>query len=585
MDRTPDAAGTAPPPATTSSSGGLRAFLPHLREQRGRILTAVVLALGVSAFNLAVPWLFKRLTEDVLVGQRPTEQRLHLLGWILLWVMLCFVGRRICQSLSSYLALSVTQRLAVAVRRDVYNHLHRLRLEFFDDQRTGVLVSNVTNDVTALQYLLHDGLVQVFTSPVTVLGSIVLIFRMDAILGLLTLLVFPLLYLLVSRTRDRVRQINEENQTALSHLTTLFLEAVWNIRIVRAFQRQEHEIAKFEASNRDSLRLRLRNAALNVWIEFITESTILVGFAAVLWIIGYRIATGQIELSALIAMVAYLQMMRSSLINLSTAYARYQMASGAATRLLALLHEPALPPPPRLTTSLPPTWRGELDIRGLHFAYPDGTVIFAGADLQIAAGQKVALIGASGTGKSTLATLLLGLYRPQAGTLRLDGVDLAELPPEVLLHVVSIVPQDVGLFSGTVRENIAYAKLEASDQEVIAAAEAANAHGFIGSLAAGYETFVGDQGVKLSGGQKQRLAIARAMLRNPRLLILDEATSHIDPETEALVQEALEHLMTDRTVIVIAHQASALKGVDRVLELRGGRFVDLGPPGPHLLGR
>jgi len=553
--------------------GSLRPFLRHLGNERATILGAVVLSLGVSGFNLVVPFLFKLLTDDVLVTSGPPGERLHRLATLLSWLIVAFLTRRICQSMSSYLAQSVTQRLAVGVRRDVYRHLHRLPLEFFDDQRTGILVSNVTNDVTALQFLIHDAMVQVFTAPLTVVGAIILIFVLDPLLGVVTLAVFPLLYLVISRTRQRLRQLNEENQVTLSQLTTLFLEAVWNIRIVRAFHRQEHEIARFEQTNDASLRLRLQNAALGAGIEFVTEATILVGFAAVLWIVGRSIALGQIAMGTLIALVAYLQTMRTSLTAISMAYTRYHQASGAATRLLDVLHETPLPEPPALdSVALPAAWSGHLQIQDLHFSYPDGTRIFDGAELELRPGEKVALVGESGVGKSTLSSLLLGLYRPQAGTIRLDGIDIVKLPPEVLLSQISIVPQDVGLFSGTVRDNIAYARLDAPDHEIEAAARAANAHGFIERLQQGYDTFIGDQGVKLSGGQKQRLAIARALLRNPRVLILDEATSHIDPETEALVQEALQRLMTERTALIIAHQVSALRGVHRVLTLRDGRF-------------
>ena len=554
----------------------LRPFLGHLGQQRATIFFAVVLSLGVSGLNLAVPYLFKLLTDDVLVNSGDPNARLQRLARLLIWLIVAFLMRRVFQSFSTYLAQAVTQRLAVGVRRDVYRHLHKLPLEFFDDQRTGILVSNVTNDVTALQFLIHDAMVQVFTAPITVVGAIILIFALDPVLGLVTLAVFPLLYLIISRTRQRLRMLNQENQVTLSQLTTLFLEAVWNIRIVRAFHRQDHEIERFEATNDASLKLRLQNAALGAMIEFITEATILVGFAAVLWIVGRRIALGQIEMGTLIALIAYLQTMRSSLTAISMAYTRYHQASGAAKRLLDVLQEVPLPEPPVAGASLPTEWAGHLKVEDLHFSYPDGTAIFDGAELELRPGEKVALVGESGVGKSTLSSLLLGLYRPQSGRITLDGIDLAELPPEVLLEQISIVPQDVGLFSGTVRENIAYAELDATDEAIEAAARAANAHRFIERLQLGYDTYVGDQGVKLSGGQKQRLAIARALLRNPRVLILDEATSHIDPETEALVQEALQRLMTDRTALIIAHQSSALRGVHRVLTLRDGRFHETG---------
>lgn len=552
----------------------LRPFLIHLRRERGLVMAATVMALVVTALNLTVPLLFKRLYDllDPSSGL-PVAERLHGFGITIGVVMVVFVVRRTCQSGSSYLAMNVTQRVAVAVRRDIYQHLQRLPLEFYDDQRTGTLVSKITNDVTALQYLMHDGMVQLFTAPVTVVGAVVLVCYLDPVLGAVALAIFPLLYLVIRRTRGHLRRVAEENQANLALLTTQFLEAVSNIRIVRAFRREEYEAERFERRNLESLELRLRNARLSVLVEFVAEMIVLVGFAVILWAGGLRIAAGEINVGTLIALVALLQTMRTSLNMLSIAYTRYQQAVGAARRLLEILAEP---PRPERVVAPPPAreWRGALRLREVTFAYPDGTLVLDGASAEIRAGETVGLIGESGIGKSTVASLILGLYEPQGGRIELDSVPLAEIPPDLLLDLVSVVPQDVGLFSGTVRENIAYARLDATDDEIVAAAKAANAHGFISRLAAGYDTPIGDRGVKLSGGQRQRIAIARAILRNPRLLILDEATSHVDPETEALVQEALARLMADRTTLVIAHQRSALREVDRVLILQGGKIVE-----------
>lgn len=553
----------------------LRPFLKPIREQSATVGLAMVLSLFVTAFNLAVPLLFKRL-YDILEREALPDPaaRMKVFGVTIGVVMVIFVVRRICQSLASYLAVSVTQRMAVDVRREVYQHLHGLPLEFFDDQRTGTLVSNVTNDVTALQFLLHDGMVQIFTAPITVLGAVVVIFKLDPVLGGVALAVFPLLYFLIRLSRDHLRRISEENQANISLLTTQFLEAVANIRIVRAFRRQDYELERFGERNVESLDLRLRNARLNAVVEFGTEVIILLGFALVLWVGGARIVRGEITVGTLLALVALMQTMRSSLNALSIAYTRYQQATGAGRRLLDLLNQPPARQHPPVAEA-PHTWQGAIELRGVGFSYPDGTVVLDGASITIAPGEKVALIGGSGAGKSTLASLLLGLYEPQQGALYLDGTPLDEVSPDVLLSVISVVPQDVGLFSGTVEENIRYAKLEASREEVIAAASAANAHGFISRLSEGYDTFVGDQGVKLSGGQRQRLAIARAILRNPQVLILDEATSHVDPETESLVQDALTRLMADRTTLIIAHQQSAIRDVDRVIALEGGKLVEV----------
>ncbi|MBI5831514.1 MAG: ABC transporter ATP-binding protein [Armatimonadetes bacterium] len=553
--------------------GPLSPFLIHAKRQWPRVGAAMLLSYVVAGLNLTLPVFYSRLTDDVL---RPPDgsqaQQVHALFVITIGMVVVLLVRRVAQSVSSFLAASVTQRMAVDVRRDVYVHLQRLRLGFYDDQRTGALVSNITNDITAIQFLLHDGMVQVFTAPVVVVGAAALVFWRDWLLGTAAFAVFPVLYAVLALSSGRIRDLSDRNQTVLSRLTTQFIESVANVRIVRAFCRTEYETSRFVEANDASLDMRLINIRAMSVVEFVAELVVLLGFAGVLLLGGLRITSGQMSVGGLIAIVAYLGTMRSAVNAVSLAYSRYQQAVGAATRLLEVLAEP-LPTPVACYTEPPAQWLGALSIRHLSFAYPDGTVVFEDAEAEIAPGECVALVGPSGSGKSTLASLALGLYEPQAGCICIDGIDIRQLAPEVLLEAVSIVPQEVGLFSGTVRENIAYARLDASDDEVIAASRAANAHEFIENLVEGYDTFVGDQGVKLSGGQRQRIAIARALLRNPRILILDEATSHVDAHTAALVTEALTRLMVGRTVLIIAHHESALKDVDRVLVLEEHRLV------------
>jgi subfamily B ATP-binding cassette protein MsbA len=560
-----------------AGSEALKPFLAHARRHGRRVLLAMVLSYVVAGLNLTVPYFYKRLADDVLntASSQTPDHRMHLLLVLTGEILLVFIVRRLCQSVASYTAVSVTQRVAVAVRQDIYRHLSRLRLAFFDDQRTGALVSSITNDVTTIQFLLHDGIVQAFTAPVTVVGAVILVFYNDWLLGTAAFLVFPALYGLLQLVSGRVRRLANENQVSLARLTAQFLESVTNVRIVRAFNRQSYEVERFDKLNETNLDDRLRNAALQVQIECVAELVVLLGFVLCVLLGGLRLTHGDITLGSLLAIVAYLATMRTALGLLSMAYTRYQQALGAAQRLLRVLDEP--PAPERPAPPLPDghQWRGGLTLRDVTFGYTDGTPVLAGASVEIAPGQRVALVGASGVGKSTVASLILGLYDYQEGLIAIDGLDIRHLERETLLRVVSIVPQEVGLFSGSVRENIAYARLDATDEEVEAAARAANAHEFIAQMTDGYNTFVGDQGTKLSGGQRQRIAIARAILRNPRILILDEATSHVDAQTAALVQEALTRLMTGRTTLIIAHHESALKDVDRIIALRQGRLDEI----------
>jgi len=309
-------------------------FVEHLKRQWPRALGAMALAYVATGLSLILPLLYQRLGDDVFGTSRAALelQFIQNLLPLSLWMLVVLLLRRVCQSVASYQAVAVTQRMAVAVRRDVYVHLHRLPMDFFDEQRTGALVSRVTNDVTTIQYLLHDGLMQIFTAPLAIVGAALLVLYKDWLLGVTALAVFPFVGLVLQRRSARLRQLGEDNQGTLSRLTTQFLESVANVRIVRAFHRESYEIERFLGSNDASLDARMRNALLSAQIECATETLVLVGFTGVILVGGVRAAQHHITPGALIAIMAYLATMRSAMTAIATAYTRYQQAVGAARR-------------------------------------------------------------------------------------------------------------------------------------------------------------------------------------------------------------------------------------------------------------
>lgn len=551
----------------------LHPFLRHVWAQWRLVVGTVAISYLVSGCSVILPLLYKKLTDEGLIGAGGGgEERFDQLVGALVGIFAFLVVRRVAQSCAKYAGSLVTTRAATRVREDLFHHLQCLPLDYFDSTQAGSLVSGITNDIHRLQNLLDEVLTEMFTAPATLIASIALVFWLDPVLGGAALVVFPFLFYLMRKTGPRVRRIARRNQAALAVLASAFLEAVTNVRVVRSFQQQDYEIEKFDRLNAETLRLRMRNLLLIQLVEGTGDLLVILGFIFVLLLSGSRIVQGAVPLGSLVALIAYMLLMRGSLNAMLRLYGAYQSALGGTERLLDMLSVPArvLPEP---TGAEPASgWRGELALRDVHFSYADGTVVLRGADLVIAAGEHVAMIGPSGVGKSTIASLILGLYDLNAGSILLDGIDTREIGLRRLVELVSIVPQDIGLFNDTVRGNLRYARMDASDEEIEEACRLANAHEFILGLQQGYETVIGDRGVRLSGGQRQRLAIARAILRNPRFLILDEATSHVDPETEALVQKALRNLLADRTTLIIAHQESAIRDVDRVVALEQGRL-------------
>ena len=437
-------------------------------------------------------------------------------------------------------------------------------------------MSRLSSDTTLVQTIITDNLLTLVSQSVTLVAVVVIVLATDWRLALVALAAAPLLALTGLLVGRRTRKLSERAQEQLGEAGAVLQETLSAVRVVKAFGREEYETQRYASAIGHAFGALVAAARLRSFFEAAMTTVGFGAVAVVLWAGGREVLAGRLTPGGLISFLFYLVMLVGPLQTLGSLYGQFQQALGGATRIFALLDiVPAIVDAPD-AYALPPV-RGRVEVQDLSFAYgEDRPLVLRDVDLVAEPGQTVALVGPSGAGKTTLVSLLPRFYVPTAGRILVDGHDIAGVTAHSLRAAMAIVPQETTLFGGTVRENIAYGRIGASPQEIEAAARAANAHDFIMALPDGYDSVIGERGVKLSGGQRQRVAIARAILKDPRVLILDEATSALDNESEGLVQEALERLMVGRTTLVIAHRLTTVENADKIVVLDQGRVVEEG---------
>ena len=545
-------------------------LLEHLKPYKFRLCIAAICTALASAGTVVLPWIIKDLVDQVL-----SEKDAEKLTYIALSVVVIFLFRGFFFYGQSYLISYVGQRVVIDIRREVFKKIQRLSMAFYDKNKTGTIMSYVTNDVNALQTGLVDNIVEMITEGVILVASIVAMIYLDWKLFLFSLCTFPIVIMFIDFFGKKIRASGGKIQGATADLTSILQEVVSSARVIKSFVREAYEIDRFEAQNMHNFRAQMKYVKLSATLTPTIEFVAAIGVTMILWFGGNSVIDGDITAGALVAFLTYAVNISNPIKRLSKVIANIQRALAAADRVFDVLDLPELIQN-KSNAQLLPHVKGNVSFNNVSFAYNTDEPILDNVSFSATPGQVVALVGPSGAGKSTVASLLPRFYDVTGGSIVIDGLDIREVTMESLREQVGIVPQETMLFNGSVYDNILYGRLDATEEEVMAASKAANAHNFITELPNGYDTQLGDRGVNISGGQRQRIAIARAILKNPQILILDEATSALDTESERVVQEALDRLMVGRTSFVIAHRLSTIKNADKILVMEKGKIVEEG---------
>lgn len=565
-------------PARPSHRQVGRRLLTYLRPHRTRLLLGLLCGIVAGMVPAGIGAMIEQFASQAQKG----DQRL--VAYVCAGVVALYTALWIFTFGQSVLLAEVAQRVGMRMRGDVYAHLQSLSLSYFHKRRTGALMATLTSDVPKLQnaaMMIKD----VIAMPLQVLVLIVLLIRTSPRLTLFALLVVPLMAVAIQLLTRRIRGISQQSQDKLADVTAVMEETLSGVRIVKAFTAERYEIERFDRENREAMHISMlgvrRGARLRPTIDFIGA----LGIALTLWIGGQEVATGRMTFGALLKFLFYVSQLASSVGAVGNLRVAWEEMMGAADRIFSDVLDVAPEVRDAPGAKPLPTVEGRIEFRDVSFAYDrNAQPTLSHISFEAKPGQVVALVGPSGAGKSTLVDLVPRFYDPSEGAILIDGQDIRTVQVESLRRQIGIVPQETLLFSGTLRDNIAYGRREATDAEIEAAARAANADSFIQSFPACYDTVIGERGATLSGGERQRVAIARALLANPRILILDEATSALDAASEALVQEALEKLMQGRTTLVIAHRLSTIVNADKIVVVHQGRVAEMGSHA-ELMGR
>jgi len=548
-----------------------RRMLAYVRPYSTRLFFAMLLMVGISALSGSTAFLVKPILDDIFIRKDPTR-----LTWIPLLVLSIYLVRGVLEYYQAYLMSGTGQRVVKDIREHLYRHMQSLSLSFYLRHPTGVLMSRVLNDVGMMQSAITDAVTGLIKDIFTATFLVFVVFYRDWKLALVALVAFPLAFWPIARFGRKLRRTSTLAQEITGGLTSHLQETISGAKLVKSFGAEEYEVERFSLRNAELYRLAMKVVKVQAMTTPLSEMFAGVGAAAVIYYGGYSVVNGYSTPGNFFSFMTALFMLYEPVKRLSRINNVVQQGIAAGIRVFEVIDTMPEVREKEGAVELPPI-RKEIAFDRVDFRYAeDGDAVLAGVDFRVPAGTMVAIVGSSGAGKTTLVDLIPRFYDPQGGAIRIDGLDIRDVTLASLRAQIAIVGQHTILFNDTVRSNIAYGMPDAPMEKVAEAARRANAHGFIERMQDGYDTVVGEQGLRLSGGERQRLAIARALLKDAPLLILDEATSALDSESERVVQDALDNLMHGRTTFVIAHRLSTVRNADVIFVVEGGAIVERG---------
>jgi ABC-type multidrug transport system fused ATPase/permease subunit len=552
-----------------------RRMLSYLRPYRGLYIAGLFFLVFSTVTTLGFPYILGQMVNTATGDSNWMLSQIDEIALLLLGIVIL---QGIFSFLRIYTFSVVTQRTMADIRKDLYHRLLFLPLFFFEQRRVGELTSRITADVQNLQKVLATTLAEFFRQIITLAGGIAIIMITTPRLALFMLMIFPPLIIIAVIFGRFIRGHSRQTQDDLANTNVILEESLHNISIVKSFTNEWFELGRYRTALNQVVRNAIKtDTSRGIFITFIIVA-LFGSFVAVIWYGGRMVLDDKLDVGDLFSFILYMAFIGGSMGGLPNVYSEILKAVGATERLREIMDEVPESEDLKAAPIDKAAFQGKVDYKEVKFSYPSRpeTEVLSNINLHIPAGQKIALAGSSGAGKSTIIQLLMRFYDIQDGSICIDGKPLSEYPMSTLRQLIGVVPQEVILFGGSIRENIAYGKMDASEEEIREAAQKANALEFIDGFPEGFDTIVGERGVKLSGGQRQRIAIARAILKDPVILVLDEATSSLDAESESLVQEALDRLMENRTTLIIAHRLGTIRNVNCIYVIHEGKIVEAG---------